>query len=144
MGLFDYLSNATVDRWVAEKALLPAGTTRCAVPKGIFASGKDDGAMLRMIAWGSELNLAHPPRPADSRTPWEPEWAARVRVKATTMAMLGVDTAAAGERGATPSAAPAGQGEQPAGQSAQDATPSIPGLPGAGRAIDAIRGIFGR
>ena len=145
MGLFDYLSNATVDRWVAEKALLPAGTTRCAVPKGIFASGKDEGAMLRMIAWASELNLAHPPRPADPRTPWEPEWAARVRTKATTMAMLGVDmAAAAAESGSAPSAGQAGQGDQPSGQSAQDATPSIPGLPGAGRAIDAIRGIFGR
>lgn len=140
MGLFDYLPNATIDRWIGEKALLPAAATRCAVPKGIFASGGDDGAMLRMIAWGSELNLAHPPRPKDPRTPWEPEWSARVRVKATTMAMLGMDmrgAAPAGEAGSDRAA----QGEPPAGQGA---LPSIPGLPGAGRAIDAIKGIFGR
>lgn len=137
MGLLDYLSNATVDRWLGEKVLLPASTNRCAVPKGIFASGNDGGAMLRMIAWGSELNLAHPPRPSDPRTPWEPEWSARVRVKATTMAMLGADMPAASGQ------APESQAAQP-GQAVQDMAPSIPGLPEAGRAIDAIRGIFGR
>ena len=142
MGLFDYLSNATVDRWVAEKVLLPASAARCAVPKGIFASGNDQGAMLRMIAWGSELNLAHPPRPSDPRTPWEPEWSARVRVKATTMAMLGSDMPGASGQASGSQAAQPGPAEP--GQAAQDAAPSIPGLPGAGRAIDAIRGIFGR
>ncbi len=143
MGLFDYLSNATIDRWLADKALLPASTTRCAVPKGIFASASDAGAMLRMIAWGSELNLAHPPRPTDPRVAWEPDWSARVRVKATTMAMLGVEMPAAAS-GATAGEAAAQPGQAEPGQAAQDAAPSIPGLPGAGRAIDAIRGIFGR
>ncbi|MCL4185238.1 MAG: hypothetical protein KJ011_17515, partial [Burkholderiaceae bacterium] len=148
MGLFDYLSNATVDRWLGEKVLLPASTNRCAVPKGIFASGNNEGAMLRMIAWGSELNLAHPPRPSDPRTPWEPDWSARVRVKATTMAMLGTDMPAASAQAPEPQAAQPGQaepGQAEPGQAAQDTAPSIPGLPGgAGRAIDAIRGIFGR
>ncbi|GMV01973.1 MAG: hypothetical protein KJZ98_09230 [Burkholderiaceae bacterium] len=149
MGLFDYLSNATIDRWLAEKVLLRPATTRCAVPRGIFASARDGGAMLRMIAWGSELNLAHPPRPSDPRTPWEPDWSARVRVKASTMAMLGVDMPAASRRvpesrAEQPGAPAPGQDAQDA-QNAQDATPSIPGLPGgAGRAIDTLRGIFGR
>ena len=143
MGLFDYLSNATIDRWVTDKTLLSASTTHCAVPKGIFASGRDDGAMLRMIAWGGELNLAHPPRPSDVRKPWEPEWTARVRVKATTMAMLGMDLGAA-TSAAEPAARQAAQGDAPAGQSGQSAMPSLPGLPEAGRAIDAIKGLFGR
>ncbi len=143
MGLFDYLSNATIDRWVTDKTLLSASTTHCAVPKGIFASGRDAGAMLRMIAWGGELNLAHPPRPSDVRKPWEPEWTARVRVKATTMAMLGMDLGAA-TSAAEPAARQAAQGDAPAGQSGQSAMPSLPGLPEAGRAIDAIKGLFGR
>ena len=143
MGLFDYLSNATIDRWVTDKALLPASTTRCAVPKGIFASGRDDGAMLRMIAWGGELNLAHPPRPSDVRKPWEPEWTARVRVKATTMAMLGMDIGGSNSA-PEPAARQAAQGDAPAGQSGQGGLPSLPGLPEAGRAIDAIKGLFGR
>jgi len=144
MGLFDYLSNATIDRWVNEKALLAASATRCAVPKGIFASGRNDGAMLRMIAWGSELNLAHPPRPSDPRTPWEPEWAVRVRVKATTMAMLGVDVGGAGSAAEAAAPSPSGQPASAGQPSTPPAAPSIPGLPEAGRALDAIKGLFGR
>jgi hypothetical protein len=42
-----------------------------------------------MIAYGAELNLVQPPRPQDPRTPWEQQWAVRVRVKSTLMAPLG-------------------------------------------------------
>lgn len=47
--------------------------------------------MVRMIAYGPELHLAHPPRPANPKAPWDPEWAVRVRVKSTGMAILGMD-----------------------------------------------------
>jgi hypothetical protein len=59
------------------------------VPKGIFGEG--GGAMLRMIAYGSELNLAHPPRPADPKIAWEPQWAVKLRLKSVSTAMLGMD-----------------------------------------------------
>jgi len=69
--------------------------------------------------------------------------AARVRVKATTMAMLGVDMGSAGP--AAEAATPQPSGPEAAGQtSAQPAVPSIPGMPEAGRALDAIKGLFGR
>ncbi len=53
------------------------GQTECAIPEGIFA--KTEGAMLRGIAYGQELNLAHPPRLTDKKIPWEPShpWPAR-------------------------------------------------------------------
>jgi hypothetical protein len=53
--------------------------------------------MVRGIAYGNELNLLHPPRPADARllAAWNPEWSLRVRVKSTAMTMLGQDAAAA-------------------------------------------------
>ncbi|MCU0938687.1 MAG: hypothetical protein MUC86_05980, partial [Burkholderiaceae bacterium] len=70
-----------------DKVLLAPAVTQCAIPKGIF--GRSKGAMLRMIAYGPELNLAHPPRPTDVKITWEPEWAVRVRTKSTAMAMLG-------------------------------------------------------
>ena len=92
MGLFDYLPNATIDRWLKERVLLQPDTTQCAIPKGIFTApdGRaSEGAMLRMMAYGGESNFAHPPRPADPRATWEPEWAVRVRLKSGTMAMLG-------------------------------------------------------
>jgi hypothetical protein len=143
MGLIDYLPNATIDRWVRERVLLPASETRCAVPKGIFSGGNEGGAMLRMIAYGSELGFAHPPRPSDPRTPWEPEWSARVRVKATTMAMLGMDMGGM----ARPGDADGQRDAQGADRQAQEEKPLLPGMPvipGAGKAMDAIRGIFGR
>jgi hypothetical protein len=105
MGLLDYASPANVDQWLREKVLLAPAVTQCAIPKGIFAKG--DGAMLRMIAYGPELNLAHPPRPADVKVAWEPQWAVRVRTKSTAMAMLGKDMDAGRSSAAAVGAAPA-------------------------------------
>ncbi len=92
-GIFDYLPGATVDKWIREKVLLDASATSCAIPKGIFASGDGNpsAGMLRMIAFGPETNFAYPPRPANPKTPWTPEWNVRVRTKSTTTAILGMD-----------------------------------------------------
>ena len=139
MGMFDYLPNATIDRWLKERVLLQPETTQCALPKGIFATpgGRGgDGGMLRMIAYGSESNFAHPPRPADPKAVWEPEWAVRLRLKTHTMAMLGQETerSARGERN---------QRGQPEAQRPEEAeTPSsvlpIPNPAGI------LKGLFGR
>jgi hypothetical protein len=122
-GLLDYQTNPAVDRWLKEQVLLAPQTTRCAVPKGVFTG---QGTMLRMIAYGSELNLAHPPRPTDPRVAWEPVWAAKVRVKSVTMAMLGMEM---------PSAEPAAA-EAPGKKPAEE--PQLPNVK------DVLRGIFGR
>ena len=87
MTLFDYLSNAAVDRWLNDKVLLPAAATQCAVPRGIFAG--TEGAFTRMIAYGQEANLVFPQRPADPKVVWEQQWATRVRVKSTVTTVLG-------------------------------------------------------
>jgi hypothetical protein len=89
MGLIDYQTNPAVDRWLKEKVLLEPSVTKCTVPKGIFGEG--GGAMLRMIAYGSELNLAYPPRPTDPKVAWEPQWAVKLRVKSVSNALLGMD-----------------------------------------------------
>lgn len=133
MGLVDYQTNAAVDRWLKEGILLAPGTTQCAVPKGIFGEG--GGAMLRMIAYGSELNLAHPPRPADPKVAWEPEWAVKIRVKSVANAMLGVDMgdmprAGGGNRQAPPA------DEPPPAKPEQDANPLNP--------ANLLKGILGR
>jgi hypothetical protein len=99
MGLLDYQTNGAVDRWLREKILLPPATTTCTVPKGIFG----EGAFVRMIGYGTELNLAHPPRPADPKIAWEPQWAVKVRVKSVASALLGMDMGSmmrGGSRGA--------------------------------------------
>jgi hypothetical protein len=130
-GLVDYQTNAAVDRWLQEKVLLAPSVTRCVVPKGIF--GEAGGAMLRLIAYGSELNLAHPPRPVDPKVAWEPQWAVKVRVKSVASAMLGIDM------GSMPSAASATARPGDTPQQAETNTEEKKVDP-----VNILRGIFGR
>ena len=123
-GLMDYQTNGAVDRWVKEKVLLAPGVTACTVPAGVFTG---QGAMLRMIAYGSELNLAWPPRPTDPKQAWEPQWATKWRVKSMTSAMLGMDMPARGQR---PGQAPAEESPPP-----EDRKPGVK---------DLLKGILGR
>lgn len=136
-GLVDYQTNAAVDRWLKERVLLQPSTTTCTVPKGIFGQG----AMLRMIAYGTELNVVHPPRPADPKVAWEPQWAAKVRVKSVAHAMLGMDMGAM-MRGADKDEAPAADAAR------KDEAKKDESKPGAvDEALDAVRklrGLFGR
>jgi hypothetical protein len=145
MGLFDYISPATIDRWLKERVLLQPETTQCSIPQGIFAGGgRDATPMLRMMAYGGESHIVHPPRPADPKAAWQPEWAVRVRVKSHTMAMLGEESQ--GGRSGLASQGSAGGGY----------TSGMSGAPIAGEAADAnapgnvvnpvnlLRGLFGR
>ena len=116
-GLMDYVAPGQVKKLVGDKVVLPPSAQNCTIPAGIFANA--EGAMVRMIAYGPELNLTHPPRPAAAKANWEPEWAVRVRVKSTGMTMLGMDEHSGG-RG---------------GRSQQQESPGLGGV---------LRGIFGR
>ena len=132
-GLVDYQTNAAVDRWLKERVLLPATATTCTVPKGIFG----DAAMLRMIAYGTELNVVHPPRPADPKVAWEPDWAVKVRVKSVANAMLGMDMGSMMRGAEKEDAAPAAEAAK------KEAKPPSP----VDEALDAarkLRGLFGR
>lgn len=95
-GLMDYLPPASISKFLEEKVILPPSTQKCTVPSGIFAEAQ--GAMVRMIAYGPELNLGHPPRPAKAGAPWNPEWTVRVRVKSTGLTMLGQEGSRGGSR----------------------------------------------
>jgi len=151
-GLINYASNANVDKWLAEKVLLPATQAQCAVPAGIFA--KADGAMVQGIAYGNELNLAHPPRPADPKVAWAPDWAARVRVKSTAMLSLDDESRSTRRsRGSTdqPTGSPVPTSDAPIAGTEQPANaprpaPTAPaGLPGIPPELgNALKGLFGR
>ena len=144
MGLFDYLPPATIDRWLKDRVLLQPETTQCAIPQGIFAGGgRDATPMLRMMAYGGESHIVHPPRPADPKAPWEPEWAVRVRVKSHTMAMLGDEAQGRrGGMGAAPAAPGGGYssgmgGQQPAGDAGDNSGNVV-------NPVNVLRGLFGR
>jgi hypothetical protein len=93
-GLMNYLPNDFLRRMIDEKVVLPPSTNTCAIPKGVFAGV--EGAMVNSIAYGEELNLVQPPRPADPRVAWEQVWTVKVRVKSVGMTPLGMEDA--GER----------------------------------------------
>jgi len=86
MGLIDYQPNGSIDGWLKEKVLLAPSVTQCAVPKEVL--GKH--GMVRMIAYGNEMDVVYPARPKNPKQTWEPQWAAKVRLKSVTMAILGM------------------------------------------------------
>jgi hypothetical protein len=134
-GLIDYQTNAAVDRWLKEKVLLAPATTSCTVPKGVFPG---EGAMLRAIAYGNELNLAHPPRPADPKAPWEPVWATKLRVKSVASVMLGMpQMGQMPQAGNEPAAKPEGETkkEEKKEEKKEDKMP---------KPLDLLKGILGR
>jgi len=128
-GLIDYQTNAAVDRWLRERVLLPATTTRCTVPKGVFPG---EGAMLRAIAYGNELNLAQPPRPTDPKVPWEPVWAVKVRVKSVGSTVVGMPSMGDMQRSARETSEPQQEAE------AAEKKEKKPGV------FDVLRGVLGR
>ncbi len=94
--LHAYLTGGAIDKWLKQKILLPASATSCVVPKGIFASAAAGEAgmipaMLMMTAYGPEHWITYPPKPADPKQAWNPEWSVRLRAKSTATAMLGLD-----------------------------------------------------
>lgn len=145
-ALMSYQSPAQVAKLLQQKIVLQPNVTSCTIPRGIF--DKAEGAMVNMIAYGPELNVSHPPRPAKAPADWQPEWTARVRIKSTGMTMLGMADGAGragGQRSA--SGAPAmgamgGTGEAGSQAETQDSPLSLP-LPGVPNPVKMLKGLFG-
>lgn len=128
-ALMTYQSPAQITKLLQQKIILPSSTVNCTVPKGIF--DKADGAMLNMIAYGPELNLAHPPKPAKAPADWQPEWTARIRIKSTGMTMLGMEGSERSPRA----------GRQEAGEAQGDGQPAP--LPAVPNPVKLLKGLFG-
>lgn len=98
-GLWDWLPPATVQRLIGEKVVLPPTQTSCTIPAEVRAAG-GQFMMTSLYAYGPEANFAYPPRPANPKLVWNPEWTARVRYRSTTTffnGMPGMGDAAASE-----------------------------------------------
>ncbi len=120
MGLIDYQPNGSIDGWLREKVLLAPTVTECAVPKE--ALGKH--GMIRMIAYGNELNVAYPAPPKNPKQVWEPQWAAKVRLKSVTMQILGMQN-------------------RNAGNNPNPDNPNQPAQPSAPSPVNMLKGLFG-
>jgi hypothetical protein len=135
-GLMDYLTPGRVDQLVKEKVVLPREARKCSVPKGIFAG--TEGAMVRMIAYGPEMNVAYPPRPADPKIEWKPDWSVRLRLKSTSMTMLGGEPT---EERASRRASGVPSSSQDSGARPQDATEALKEIV---NPVNLLKGLFGR
>ncbi len=92
------LAGREIVKWLKQKVLLQPTTNSCVIPRGIFAGGGSGGgqsgampAMLMMSAYGPETWITYPPKPADAKKPWNPEWSVRLRTRSTASAILGLD-----------------------------------------------------
>jgi len=110
-GLLTYLPNDFLRQMIADKVVLPSSVTSCTIPKGVFEGVQ--GAMVNAIAYGEELNLVHPPRPADPKVPWEQQWTVKVRVKSVGMTPLGMGEAEEGRSTRTRRTTPSAPAQEP-------------------------------
>lgn len=84
----DHLAPAVIDGLVRREVLLPAKADRCEIPAAVAEAAPQ--AMVRVIAFGNEVNTSFPQRPDDSRTPWKPEYVVKVRYASTASTILGM------------------------------------------------------
>ena len=91
--MWDWLSPAAVQRLVGAKTVMAPGQTNCTVPAEVKKSG-GEMTMASLYAYGPERNFSFPPRPANAKPGWSPEWIARARYRSMTMGVLGMDMGA--------------------------------------------------
>lgn len=104
-ALWDWIAPAQVARLIQQQVVMPPSQTSCAVPAEVTAAG-GDFALGNLYAYGPEANFAYPPRPANSKTPWKPEWTARVRYRSNSTWLLNGPDMDAAMRGADEGAQP--------------------------------------
>jgi hypothetical protein len=85
-AVMDYLPPSEVRRLIGSRVVLPPTTTECVVPAEVMRAAPQ--SMLMMIAYGDEVNVSDPPKPA--KGPWRLNWTVKARFKSTTSTMLGV------------------------------------------------------
>jgi len=142
-GLMDYLSPSEIDNMLKDKVILPSSIQTCTIPAGIFANVQ--GAVVRAIAYGPELNVVYPPRPASKKSTWKPDWEARVRTKSLTMTMLGLGQSMSGNgSGASSSNSNSGGRNYTAeGSSSESSNNSNPGTGSVLDKAKKLKGLFG-
>lgn len=93
--MWDWLSPAAVRKLIGAKTVMTPSQTSCTVPAEVKKMG-GEVTMASLYAYGPERNFSFPPRPANARPGWSPEWIARARFRSMTMGMLGIDMGALG------------------------------------------------
>jgi hypothetical protein len=92
-SLMDYLPPHETERLIKEQVVMPAGTTECQIPGAVVQAAGGELTMVSLNAFGPELNVVYPPRPANPKEEWKQQTLAKVRLRATTMTMPGMEQA---------------------------------------------------
>lgn len=88
--LWNWISPAGVRKLIAAGTVMPPEQRDCTIPAEVIkASG--EALMISLQAYGPQADFAYPPRPADTRKAWNPEWIARVRFRSSTMLIPGME-----------------------------------------------------
>ncbi|QZH75330.1 MAG: hypothetical protein JY451_01490 [Erythrobacter sp.] len=94
----DWISPSTARRYVEAGTLLPPTQSTCTIPAEVTEAA-GEGYVTSVYAYGPQVDFAYPPRPADARATWRPEWIARVRYRSMAMVIPGMDMGMGGEIG---------------------------------------------
>lgn len=121
--LSDWLSPAAVARLVAARTVMAPSQTNCTIPAEVRNLG-GEAMMVNLYGYGPQSDFAYPPRPANPKAAWKPDWIARVRFRANTMTMLGM-----------PDMGGSGSSDDEAGQSSQQQQGGPPKCPGGFKGI---------
>jgi hypothetical protein len=88
-GLTEWLAPSVVQRLIGERVVMPPTQTQCQIPAEVKAAG-GEMMMLSMYAYGPEASFAFPPRPANPKLAWNPEWTARARFRSVSNKIVGM------------------------------------------------------
>lgn len=88
-SLGTWISPAAVARLVTAGTVMAPSRTSCTMPAEVRKLGGDN-MMLNLYAYGPQSDFVYPPRPANAKVAWKPEWIARVRFRASAMTILGM------------------------------------------------------
>lgn len=113
-AMSDWVSPSAARRYVEAGTLMAPSKTECTIPaEAREAAG--EMMMTNLYAYGPQVDFAYPPRPDDARTPWRPEWIARVRYRSHSMMIPGMPMMGGMDFGDGDEQAD-GDGQQPAGK----------------------------
>lgn len=85
----EWLAPSTVKRLIDARTVLPPTQTTCTIPAEVKAAA-GEVLMTNIYAYGPQADFAFPPRPADQKVAWRPEWITRVRFRSHAMVMAGM------------------------------------------------------
>lgn len=84
-----WLTDGDLQRLLGDRTLLSADTTQCRIPDAVQSAAPQ--GMLKVQAFGGDVDFSYPPRPADRRQPWNIEYVVKVRYASSATTLMGMD-----------------------------------------------------